>query len=90
MTRILNKLNSLQEISDTQAAAAILGLTVSLCSENSKVYNAYSYINFVLNEKKKMFEENMIDKSSTFSSVYNSDTDGNYLNTKDDESIRAP
>ena len=33
MTRILNKLNSLMEVSDTQAAAALLGLCVSLCSD---------------------------------------------------------
>ena len=66
MTRILNKMNSLQEISDTQEVAAVLGLTVSLCSEIFKIYDAYSYINFVLNEKEKVSEENMVDNSSTF------------------------
>ena len=54
MTRILNKLNSLQEISDTQAAAALLGLTVSLCSENFKVFDISSYIKYISNETKRL------------------------------------
>ncbi len=33
MTCILNKLNLLMEISDTQAAAALFGLNANLCSE---------------------------------------------------------
>ncbi len=38
MKRILNKLNSLMEISDTQAATALLDLNVSLCSEIFSVH----------------------------------------------------
>ena len=51
MTRILNQLNSLQEIPDTMAAAALLGLNVGLCSEIFTVYDAQSYIHFALDEK---------------------------------------
>ena len=40
MTRILNKLNSLMEISDTQAAAALFGLNANLCSEIFSVYDS--------------------------------------------------
>ncbi|KAL7549323.1 hypothetical protein ACHAWF_017111 [Thalassiosira exigua] len=58
MTRILNKLNSLQEISDTQAASALLGLNVSLCSEIFVTYNAESFIKFALDERKRVLKEN--------------------------------
>ncbi len=51
MTRILNQLNSLQEISDTQAAGSLIGLNIGLCSEFFVVYDAQSHINFALNGK---------------------------------------
>ena len=33
ITRVLNKLNSLMEVSDTQAAAALLGMDAGICSD---------------------------------------------------------
>ena len=33
MTRVLNKMNGLMEVSDTQAAAALLGMNAGICSD---------------------------------------------------------
>jgi len=50
MTRILNQLNALMEVSDTQAAASLLGLNAGLCSDIFTAYDAYSHMNFVTDE----------------------------------------
>jgi hypothetical protein len=52
LTRILNLLNSLMEISDTQAAAALLGLIVLLSSEIFTVCDIKACINQIKNEKR--------------------------------------
>ena len=50
LTKILNKLGSLMEISDTQAAAVLLGLSVSICSESFLVCDIETCINMIKNE----------------------------------------
>ena len=50
LTRVLNKMNSQIEVSDTQAAAALLGLSARLCSESFAFYDAKGYQNFVGDE----------------------------------------
>ena len=50
MTRVLNKLNSLMEISDTQAALALLGMGPTVCSDIFSYYDLRSTKNFVLDE----------------------------------------
>lgn len=51
MTRVLNKLNSLMEVSDTQAAAALLGMNAGICSDIFSAYDPSSYEEFVVTEK---------------------------------------
>jgi hypothetical protein len=50
LTRVLNKLNSLMEISDTQAALALLGMGPTVCSDIFSYYDLRSTKNFVLDE----------------------------------------
>jgi hypothetical protein len=50
MTRVLNKLNSLMEVSDTQAALALLGMGPTVCSDIFAYYDLRSTKNFVLDE----------------------------------------
>jgi hypothetical protein len=50
MTRVLNKLNSLMEISDTQAALALLGMGPTVCSESFSYYDLRSTKNFVIDQ----------------------------------------
>ena len=50
MTRVLNKLNSLMEISDTQAALALLGMGPTVCSESFSFYDLKTTKNFVLDQ----------------------------------------
>ena len=50
VTRVLNKLNSLMEISDTQAALALLGMGPTVCSDIFSYYDLRSTKNFVLDE----------------------------------------
>ena len=52
LTRVLNKMNSLMEISDTQAAAALLGMDAGMCSDIFVSYDANSHISFIFNEIK--------------------------------------
>jgi len=52
LTRVMNKLNSLHKISDTQAAACLLGFIVFFCSESFKFCDAESFILFIKNGKK--------------------------------------
>jgi hypothetical protein len=50
VTRVLNKLNSLMEISDTQAALALLGMGPTVCSDIFAYYDLRSTKNFVLDD----------------------------------------
>jgi len=50
MTRVLNKLNCLMEISDTQAALALLGMGPTVCSDIFSYYDLRSTKNFVLDQ----------------------------------------
>jgi hypothetical protein len=50
VTRVLNKLNSLMEISDTQAALALLGMGPTVCSDIFSYYDLRTTKNFVLDQ----------------------------------------
>ena len=50
MTKVLNKMNASMEISDTQAALALLGMGATVCSESFTYYDLKSALNFVLDE----------------------------------------
>ena len=50
LTRTLNKMNSMIEVSDTQGAAAVLGLGASMCSESFVSCNAKAYERHVMEE----------------------------------------
>ena len=50
MTRLLNKMNSLMEVSDTQAAAALLGMNAGICSEIFRVFDTEIHIKFIQDE----------------------------------------
>ena len=50
VSRVLNKMNSSMEISDTQAALALLGMGASICSETFTNYDLNSTRNFVLDD----------------------------------------
>jgi hypothetical protein len=52
LTRVLNKMNSLMEVSDTQAAAALLGMNAGMCSDIFVSYDANNYLHHILEEKK--------------------------------------
>ena len=52
LTRLLNKMNSLMEVSDTQAAAALLGMDAGMCSDIFISYDANAYLQQILDEKK--------------------------------------
>lgn len=52
MTKILNQLNNLMEVSDTQAAAGLLGISAGMCSDKFVVYDANCHNNFVSDECK--------------------------------------
>jgi len=51
LTRVLNKLNSMVEISDTQVAATLLGLQSGLCSDIFSGLDATRYMKFIANQK---------------------------------------
>ena len=51
ITRVLNKINSLIEVSDTQACYALLGMSAGLCSDIFTSMDMLSYVKFVLKEK---------------------------------------
>ena len=53
LTRTLNKLNSQMEVSDTQAAGALLGLDARITSEVFSYYDGRGYKNYILDEHKK-------------------------------------
>ena len=52
LTRVLNKMNSLMEVSDTQAAVALLGMDAGMCSDIFISYDANAYLQQILDEKK--------------------------------------
>ena len=51
ITRVLNKMNSLMEVSDTQAAAALLGMDSGVCSDIFSAYDPSMYEESILLEK---------------------------------------
>jgi hypothetical protein len=53
MTRVINKMNSLMEVSDTQAAAALLGMDAGMCSDIFTSFDANSHLQYVYDEKMK-------------------------------------
>ena len=61
ITRVLNKINSLIEVSDTQACYALLGMSAGLCSDIFTSMDMLSYVEFVLKEKQKQRRSNRDD-----------------------------
>ena len=53
LTRTLNKLNAQMEVSDTQAAGALLGLDARITSEIFSYYDGRGYKNKILDERKR-------------------------------------
>ena len=51
ITRVLNKMNSLMEVSDTQAAAALLGMDSGVCSDIFSAYDPTAYMEYMMEEK---------------------------------------
>ena len=58
MARVLNKMNSLMEVSDTQAAAALLGMNAGLSSESFHVFDTTNQMKYILNEQRDSADEN--------------------------------
>ena len=58
ITRVLNKINSLIEVSDTQACYALLGMSAGLCSDIFTSMDMFSYVEYVLKEKQKQRRPN--------------------------------
>ena len=48
MTRVLNKMNGLMEVSDTQAAAALLGMNTGVCSDIFTSCDMAAYVQEVM------------------------------------------
>jgi len=53
LTRTLNKLNAQMEVSDTQAAGALLGLDARMTSETFAYYGGKGYRNYILDCREK-------------------------------------
>ena len=78
LTRALNKLNGLIEISDTQIAASLLGMGASLCSESFVTCDIKAYQKFVNEELQRLM------KSGEFNIDEDSDDEENeYYNEED-------
>jgi len=56
LTRLLNKLNSLIEVSDTQVASYLLGMGTSLCSETFVACDTTAYQKFVKDEIQRLMK----------------------------------
>lgn len=85
ITRVLNKLNSLIEVSDTQAAAALLGMNAGVCSDIFTSYDSKAYEHYVLSESAVLNHENNDDNDST---MFDEESDAGSLNSfiEEDES----
>ena len=77
LTRVLNKLNGLIEISDTQIAASLLGMGASLCSESFVTCDIKAYKKFVNEELQRLM------KSSEFNIDEDSDEENEYITEED-------
>ena len=51
LTQVINKMNSLMEVSDTQAAAALLGMNAGICSENFSYFDTTGHLAYMWEEK---------------------------------------
>jgi len=60
LTRALNKLNGLMEISDTQIGASLLQMNASLCSDSFVVCDTTAYEKFIDAELRRTKESNVI------------------------------
>ena len=78
MTRVLNKMNSLMEVSDTQAAAALLGMEAGMCSEIFWVIDANSYLTYIWDEK--------VGVDDTSDSCITLNDNGDFSNSESDNS----
>ena len=74
LTRVLNKLNDLVEISDTQAVAGLMRFDAGQCSEIFWVYDSRSMENFMIDEKYPRAEDEAVSEQSEEESLHNSDS----------------
>ena len=86
MTRVLNKMNSLMEVSDTQAAAALLGMEAGMCSEIFWVYDSKSHMNYIWDEKQQQMCTNK-DSGSSMSTPFGDSDNSDDSDDSDEESL---
>jgi len=54
LTRVINKMNSLIEVSDTQIACSLLGMSAGLCSDEFVPCDIKAYLDFVIAELQRV------------------------------------
>ena len=79
LTRVLNKLNDLIEISDTQAVAGLMRFDAGQCSEIFWVYDSRSMENFMIDEKWPRAEEEAVSERSEEESLCDSNSLHDFL-----------
>lgn len=57
LTRAVNKMNNLVEVTDTQASASLLKMGASLCSDEFVTCDTQAYENYVVNELQRQGED---------------------------------
>ena len=75
LTRTLNSLDSMMEIADTQAAAALLDMKTVQCSESFQIvgiHQAYKFIQYLRSSKNKKITHEIVDQNENDSEIENS------------------
>ena len=85
LTRVLNKLNNLIEISDTQAVAGLMRFDAGQCSEIFWVYDSRSMENFMIDEKYPRAEEEPVPEQSEEESLCDSDSLHDFVESNEED-----
>ena len=85
LTRVLNKLNDLIEISDTQAVAGLMRFDAGQCSEIFWVYDSRSMENFMIDEKWPRAEEEAVSERSEEESLHDSDSLRDFVESNEED-----
>ena len=85
LTRVLNKLNNLIEISDTQAVAGLMRFDAGQCSEIFWVYDSRSMENFMIDEKYPRAEEEAVSERSEEESLCDSDSLHDFVESNEED-----
>ena len=85
LTRVLNKLNNLIEISDTQAVAGLMRFDAGQCSEIFWVYDSRSMENFMIDEKYPSVEEEAVSERSEEESLCDSDSLHDFVESNEED-----